>query len=152
MEKQFDIFFGNMMVVINFILILLLEYVMKTFKKTYSFNAPLDEVYEALVEPELISQWSGSEAEMDIKPNGTFSLWGGSIHGINLYITKNQIIQDWKEDIWEDYSRVTFNLSEGKNGTVLELTHDLIPPRGFASIVKGWDGYYMGPLKEFLES
>jgi activator of HSP90 ATPase len=126
---------------------------MKTFKKIYTINVPLDEVYEALVEPEIIREWSGAEAEMDIKPNGTFSLWGGSIHGVNLYITKNQIIQDWKEDIWEDYSRVTFNLTDGDRGsTKVELIHELIPTRGFKSIVKGWDEYYMGPLKELLES
>lgn len=125
---------------------------MKTFKKKYTIDVPLDEVYEALVEPELIREWSGAEAEMDIKPNGTFSLWGGSIHGVNLYITKNQIIQDWKEDIWEDYSRVIFNLSEEKGTTTIDIVHELIPPRGFKSIIKGWDEYYMGPLKAFLES
>jgi len=125
---------------------------MKTFKKVYIINVPLEEVYEALVEPEIIREWSGSEAEMDIKPNGTFSLWGGSIHGVNLYISKNQIIQDWKEDIWEDYSRVTFNLSEKNGVTSIELIHELIPIRGFKAIVKGWDEYYMGPLKELLES
>jgi activator of HSP90 ATPase len=126
--------------------------VMKTFKKSYAINAPLEDVYEALVEPEVIKEWSGAEAEMDIKPNGTFSLWGGSIHGVNLYITKNQIIQDWKEDIWEEYSRVTFNLSEKNGATTIDLIHELIPNRGFASIVKGWDEYYIGPLKELLES
>lgn len=125
---------------------------MKTFKKNYLINVPQEEVYEALVEPELISEWSGAEAEMDTKPNGTFSLWGGSIHGVNLYISKNQIIQDWKEDIWEDYSRVTFNLSEQNGKTNIELIHELIPIRGFKTIVKGWDDYYIGPLKAFLES
>ncbi len=125
---------------------------MKTFKKSYTINAPLEEVYEALVEPEIIKEWSGAEADMDIKPNGTFSLWGGSIHGVNLYITKNQIIQDWKEDIWEEYTRVTFNLSEKNGGTNVEVIHELIPDRGFVSIVKGWDDYYMGPLKQLLES
>lgn len=125
---------------------------MKTFKKSYTINAPLEEVYEALVEPEIIKEWSGAEADMDIKPNGTFSLWGGSIHGVNLYITKNQIIQDWKEDIWEEYTRVTFNLSEKDDATIVEVIHELIPDRGFVSIVKGWDDYYMGPLKQLLES
>lgn len=125
---------------------------MKTFKKEYTINVPLDEVYEALVLPELIQEWSGQHADMDIKRNGTFSLWGGSIHGVNLYVAKDQIIQDWKEDIWEDYSRVTFNLSENNGCTTIGLIHELIPPRGFKSIVKGWDEYYMTPLKDFLES
>lgn len=125
---------------------------MKTFKKSYTIHAPLDEVYEALVEPEVIREWSGAEAEMDLKPNGSFSLWGGTIHGVNLYISKNQIIQDWKEDIWEEYSRVTFNLSEKNGVTTIDLIHELIPDRGFTSIVKGWDEYYIGPLKELLES
>ncbi len=125
---------------------------MKTFKRTYTINVPLEEVYEALVEPEVIKEWSGAEADMDIKPNGAFSLWGGSIHGVNLYISKTQIIQDWKEDIWEEYSRVTFNLSEKDGVTTISLIHELIPDRGFASIVKGWDEFYMGPLKGLLES
>ena len=140
-----------MVVLVKFILILHYK-LMKTFKKIFTIDVPLDEVYEALVLPEVIKEWSGAQAEMDIKPNGTFSLWGGSIHGVNLYITKSQIIQDWKEDIWEDYSRVTFNLSEKDGVTTIGLIHELIPPRGFKAIVKGWDEYYMGPLKEFLES
>ena len=125
---------------------------MKNLTKKYQINASSEEVYKALTDPSLIEKWSGQPAEMDIKPGGKFSLWGGSIHGINKEISKNKITQDWQEKNWEKSSKVTFNIREENDTTYLELIHDEIPEDSFNSIDNGWDEYYLGPLKKMLES
>ena len=125
---------------------------MKSLTKQYQINASSEEVYKALTDPSLIEKWSGQPAEMDIKPSGKFSLWGGSIQGINKETSKNKITQDWQEKNWEKPSKVTFNIREENGTTYLELIHDEISEDSFNNIDNGWDEYYLGPLKKMLES
>lgn len=127
---------------------------MKTIKKMYLIHAGPDHVFELLTDPGKIEKWSGSPAEMDLKTESHFSLWGGSIHGINRKLTRTQIIQDWKENKWENFSQVTMNLKAEDHGTLtrLELIHENIPDGSAESINQGWDEYYFGPLIELAES
>lgn len=125
---------------------------MGTVTKTYTISATAKEVYNALVNKDLIEQWSGTEATMDIEPNGKFSLWGGSIHGVNLEVTPNKIVQDWKEEGWNEYSKCTFTITDKGDVTELYLLHENIPESSVKSIDSGWDDYYLGPIKELLEA
>ena len=63
---------------------------MPVIQKTYEMNASPEEVFDALVNPELIQIWSGDEAQMNGKVGGTFSLWGGQMYGVNLEVVKNK--------------------------------------------------------------
>jgi activator of HSP90 ATPase len=88
---------------------------------------------------------------MSTTAGSKFSLWDGSIHGVNKEISPTRIVQDWQEDNWEIPSSVTFHISPKGTKTVLELRHEGIPDKSFKSISSGWDVYYIGPLKELLE-
>ncbi|MEM8896038.1 MAG: SRPBCC domain-containing protein, partial [Bacteroidota bacterium] len=68
---------------------------MATVEKKYTISASVSEVYNALTKEDLIEHWSGSPAIMDLETDGEFSLWGGSIHGINKEISQNKIVQLW---------------------------------------------------------
>lgn len=119
--------------------------------KEYTISAPLERVFVALTSHVEVEQWSGSEAIMDTSPNGEFSLWGGSIHGINVQITKHRIEQKWKEEKWVSFSKVVFELKEYEEGTKLKLLHEDIPEDSLNDIDQGWDDYYLGPLKYHVE-
>jgi len=127
---------------------------MGTVNKKYIIRAKPDRVFDYLTHPLKIERWSGSSAEMDVKEGSTFSLWEGSIHGINRKISRSQIVQDWKEKTWKDYSRVTMNLTAGdkKEITELELIHENIPEASVDSINQGWDEYYFNPLIDLVEN
>ncbi len=125
---------------------------MKTIIKNYSISAKPEKVIKLLTEPHEIEKWTGSPAKMDVKTDGYFSLWDGSIHGINREITKNQIIQDWKERNWENYSKVTMNIESKGEKTEIELIHENIPDDSADSIYSGWDEFYFGPLIELAET
>jgi uncharacterized protein YndB with AHSA1/START domain len=125
---------------------------MKTIKQKYIIKAPVERVWQALVDPKIISKWGGGPAKMDDKVGTEFKLWGGDIHGKNLKVVKNkELVQDWYSEDWEKPSKATFKLSATKIGTVLELIHENVPPGDVADIADGWKEYYLGPLKDFLE-
>lgn len=129
---------------------------MKTIKQTYIIKTTLEDVWKALVDPKLIESWGGGPAKMDDKPGNKFSLWGGGIWGRNLeVVTNKKLVQDWysdEENKWEQPSKVTFTLQAEKNGVKLELIHENIPDENAEDIDEGWKDYYLGPLKNYLES
>jgi len=109
------------------------------------------EVYEALTNKDTMKIWSGDDVINENKEGGTFSLWGGSIHGVNTKLSPSQILQDWKEESWETYSKVAFNISSEGVATRLELVHEEVPDASYEDIDSGWDNYYFEPIKKLLE-
>ena len=98
----------------------------------------------------LLEIWTGESAEMQPIPGTEFSLWGGSVTGINLEIEENKkIVQQWffGED---EESIVTIKIHAHKKGTSLELLHTNIPDDAFENISDGWDEDYFGALNELF--
>lgn len=125
---------------------------MKHITQTYHIKAPIKNVWQALVDPKIISAWGGGPAKISEKI-GSFSLWGGDIHGKNVRVVKEkELVQEWYGGDWEEASVVTFTLSEKKGTTTVKLTHKNIPDDEAKDIRAGWKEYYMGPLKKLLES
>lgn len=127
---------------------------MKHIKKIYVINSPVEKVWEALVNPEIIEKWGGGPAKMKDLLGFKFSLWGGDIHGKNIKVVKNKtLVQEWFSGEWDKPSIATFNLeSVGEKKTKLELFHVDVPDTESDSIDDGWDEYYLGPLKNLLEN
>lgn len=126
--------------------------VMQSFHKLYEIEAPVDEVWKALVDPEYIEKWGAGPAIMDEHIGTKFELWGGDIHGANIEVIKGEkLVQEWYGGDWAEASRVTFSITGGNGTTKIELQHDNIPDSDFKEISKGWDEHYLGPISEFLE-
>ena len=126
---------------------------MKVVKQTYEINAPVDKVWDALINPNQIEKWGGGPAEMNDQEGSEFKLWGGDIYGKNIKVIKNKmLVQEWIEGDWDKPSIVTFNLSESDGKTTVELVHTDIPDNQAKDIEEGWRDYYMIPLKELVES
>ncbi len=125
---------------------------MPTIEKTYEMNATPEEVFNALINPDLIQTWSGDEAKMNAKVGGTFSLWGGQMFGINLEIVKNKrLVQQWSYSNWKEPSKVTFTIKVVEKKTIINLLHEDVPEKSVNSISDGWDAYYLGAMKEMFE-
>ena len=128
---------------------------MKVIKQTYLINAPVEEVWKALVDLKFIDGWGGGPAKMDGKSGTKFSLWGGEIFGENKKVIEHKLlVQDWfsKEEKREKPTKVTFNLAFQNGKTELELIHEDVPEKDEQNISDGWKDYYLGPLKDYLES
>ena len=124
----------------------------KMIKKEYTINAKANAVFAALTTKSSVEKWTGTSAEMSDKEGSEFSLWDGSIIGQNVEVSPSRIIQKWKESSWEKHSDVVFKIREYGESTKLILEHDNIPEASLQSIDNGWDEYYLGPLKSYVES
>jgi len=125
---------------------------MKTIKQSYSINASVENVWQALVDPKIIDKWGGSPAQMNDKVGTKFTLWGGDIYGKNIKVSQNkELVQEWFGGKWEKPSKVTFTLKEKGGKTEVNLLHEDVPDEEANDIDDGWKTYYLGPLKELLE-
>ena len=125
---------------------------MPLIQQTYEINATPEEVFDALVNPEIIQDWSGDEAKMSDEVGAKFSLWGGQMFGTNLEVIKNKkLVQEWCYDQWENPSKVTFTIKVIEKKTIVELLHEDVPEKSVTSITEGWDIYYLGAIKEMFE-
>ena len=126
---------------------------MKTIHKKYEIKTPLKKVWQCLIDPKEIEAWGGGpNVKMDDKIGTKFSLWGGDIHGTNTKVTaQKELVQDWYGGDWPKASVVTFRLSQKGTTTVLELIHEGVPEDQVKDFDDGWDDYYVGPMKEYLE-
>ncbi|HEX8516125.1 MAG TPA: SRPBCC domain-containing protein [Bacteroidia bacterium] len=125
---------------------------MPTIEQKYEMSATPEEVFEALVNPDVIQTWSGDEAKMGSNPGDTFSLWGGQMFGKNLEIVPNKrIVQEWSYDQWDAPSKVTLNLKAKGKKTIVELLHEDVPEKSMRTITESWNSYYFGAMQEMFE-
>jgi activator of HSP90 ATPase len=125
---------------------------MKDYKKYYLISAPPEDVYLALTFAPTIQLWTGDKVEMNAEPDTEFSLWDGSIIGMNLeFETNKKIVQEWYFGDQTEKSIVTIKLHPDPKGTSVELRHTNIPDLEYNDIVEGWDTVYFGSLQEFYE-
>ena len=124
---------------------------MKSIKRYYTLKADPKDVYNALTNQRMLEIWTGEDAQMEPEPNTEFSLWEGSISGVNLEFEENKkIVQQWFFEGQEEKSIVTIILHPDKKGTSLQLEHTNIPDEAFENISDGWDEDYFGALKELF--
>lgn len=126
---------------------------MKDYKKYYIIPATPEELYLALTNPFTIELWTGDPAIMSTEPNSEFSIFDGSIEGMNLEFEENKkIVQEWYFGEEEEVqSIVTIKLHPHKDGTSVELKHINIPDEAYEDMVEGWNDVYFQALLNFFE-
>jgi activator of HSP90 ATPase len=110
-------------------------------------------IYEALLDSKQFATFSGLAADIDRKPGGAFTMFGGLIEGRNVELTPNAcIVQAWRPSHWEPsvYSIVRFDFKAQDAGTLVVLDHKGFPAGDYDSLYAGWTGHYFEPLKKFL--
>ncbi len=121
-------------------------------KQSYHIHATPEQVWQALVDPKIIEQWSGSPAVMDDQVGTKFSLWDGDMYGTNTeVIAHKKLAQDWYGGKWDKPSKVTFTLRMGDHGVDLELIHTNLPDGTQDDFAAGWKDYYLGEIQQMLE-
>jgi uncharacterized protein YndB with AHSA1/START domain len=120
--------------------------------KSYVIAASPSEVWRALTEAESIEGWGGGPAVMRSEAGSPFSLWGGDIWGTNVQVVPERcLVQEWYGGEWPAPSIVTFTLTPERGGTLVELLHRRVPDDEAVEFEAGWDDYYLGAIKEYLE-
>jgi activator of HSP90 ATPase len=110
-------------------------------------------IYEVLLDAKQFKAFTGAPAEIDPKPGGAFSMFGGQIVGRNVELVPNQrIVQAWRPTHWDPgvYSIVEFELKPQGSGTVVALDHKGFPEGDFDHLEWGWRTHYWEPLKKYF--
>ncbi len=123
---------------------------MKTLVKKYVFNVPAGVVFQCLTDPGRLEEFTDDIAEFNPVAGGKFSLWNENVIGRVIEITPNKILMDWKEETWDNYTRVSIKLTEENGKTHLDLIHKDIDNELFSSIQELWDESFFAPLAEFI--
>lgn len=90
---------------------------------------------------------------MDDKVGTMFSLWGGDVFGTNIEVEPlKKLVQEWIEGKWDQPSKVTFTLTSQDNQTIVNLEHIDVPDDAARDIEDGWNRYYLGEIKKYLET
>ncbi len=127
---------------------------MQSFKKYFKIAAEPADVYNALTNKTMIEIWTGEDAVMDETAGSEFSLWDGSISGINLEFEKDRkIVQEWffGEEDEDKKSIVTIKLHPDKKGTIMEVVQTNIPDEAYENIANGWEEDYFDALNQLFE-
>ena len=118
------------------------------------YKASPQRVYDVLLSSKDFSKFSGAAAEIDPKPGGTFSMFGGLVVGRNVELVPNQrIVQAWRlsQEFPEGtYSLVKFELKAVDSQTRVILDHTGFPEGHFDHLYEGWNSHYWEPLRKFL--
>jgi len=110
-------------------------------------------IYEILLDSKRFTAFSGMPAEIDSKPGGAFSLFGGLIVGRTVELLPNvRIVQAWRPTHWDPgvYSLVRFELIPQGAGTKVVLDHTGFPEGEFDHLEAGWKSHYWEPLLKYL--
>jgi len=125
-----------------------------TIKQKVVIAAMPEDVYDAFIDADKHSAFTGSKATCDPKVGGKFTAWDGYISGKNLELEKGKrIVQEWKTTEWpEGYSpsRFELTLKKIKDGTEVSMVHSNVPVRQADDIKQGWIDFYWNPLKKYL--
>jgi activator of HSP90 ATPase len=127
---------------------------MKTYKKYFKITAAPADVYNALISKTMIEIWTGEDAEMEETVGSEFSLWEGSICGVNLEFEKDfKIVQEWYfgEEDEDKKSIVTIKLHPEKKSTSMEIVQTNIPDEAYRNIAEGWEEDYFNGLNQLFE-
>src|SRR5579863_2891526 len=109
------------------------------------FKATPQRVYSALLEPRQFAAFSGMAAEIDAKPGGAFSLFGGMIVGRNVEFVENRrIVQAWRPASWDAgiYSVAHFEIKPRGSESSLVFDQTGFPAGLHDHLDAGWIGHY----------
>ena len=122
-----------------------------------TFKASPHDVYEALMDAEKHSQFTGAEASVSREIGSAFSAYDGALSGTILELVPDvKIVQSWRasDEGWTPghYSTATFSLEAVDGGTQLTFVQTGVPEQSFEDISQGWRDYYWDKMKQMLES
>ena len=119
-------------------------------------GSPAD-VFDAFVNPQIHSAFTGAAATGSARSGGKFTAWDGYISGVNREVVKGKrLVQDWRTTEWPTDappSRVEFSFKAAKGGgTEVRLVHSNVPAEQADSYRQGWIDYYWDPLKTYFST
>lgn len=130
----------------------------ESFELHITLGTPPDQLFEAWLDDEEHSAFTGGEAKIDPEVGGSYTAWDGYIEGRTLVKEPpRRIVQTWRtSDFAEDDADSELELlfeDDGLGGTKLTLRHHGLPEGEAARYEQGWrDSYFAGMVEYFSDT
>ena len=129
---------------------------MDSFELTCVFPVSASSLYDAWLDSEKHSLFTGGMAAVEAKVDSYFTAWDGYITGkiIELEPSK-RILQSWRTTEFppdDENSLLELILEDTDDGCSLTLRHSNIPDGQGIQYERGWDTHYFIPMKEYFSS
>ena len=115
-----------------------------------------ERLYHAWLDSQEHSAFTGSTAEIDPTPGGSFTAWDGYIEGRTLELEPyRRIVQAWRTTEFpagSPDSRLEIQIDAVEGGTQITLIHSQIPDGQGTQYAQGWEDYYFKPMREYFSS
>lgn len=121
-----------------------------TLKLEPVFSAPAQQLYDALLKPEMVSAWSRSKAEISPSAPSKYSLFGGNVSGeVKKLVPGRSISQTWRLKDWKagHYANMDIELVQGSGETVMKVNWTGIPVGQEEVVRANFEEYYVRSIK-----
>ncbi|KAM9983875.1 hypothetical protein ACTFIY_000612 [Dictyostelium cf. discoideum] len=123
----------------------------KTLKLKEEFQCSPMDAYDVFVNINKLRAFTQSDCTFENEEGGKFSLYGGSIQGVNKTLSPgSKIVQTWRLDNWskgvESQVTITFSV-DGKPLTNVEIVQTGIPIDEFEKTEEGWKRNILDRIK-----
>ena len=126
----------------------------KTIHQEVVFNASAERIFQAITDSKQFSEVTGgAPTEISPESGGTFSCFGGMIHGRHIELVPGvRIVQAWRVANWTEgvYSIAKFELKEQDSKTLLVFDQIGFPEAEGEHLAIGWGENYWTPLEKYL--
>ena len=111
-------------------------------------------IYDAWLDGEKHTAFTGSKALIDGRVGGKFTAHDGYISGTTISVEPfGRIVQTWRTTEFPTDapdSEIEVILEESPQGTKITIVHTDIPDGQGESYRQGWIDYYLAPLKKYF--
>jgi len=114
------------------------------------FNAAPEQLYQALLTPQLVAAWSRSPPNVEPKVGGKFSLFGGNVTGKFVELDENKRIKmEWRLRDWKSghFAVLTHSFVVQDGETVMHTVWEGIPVGEEEQVEQNFNEYYVKPIK-----
>jgi activator of HSP90 ATPase len=126
----------------------------KTIRQKEFFHVKPVEIYDAFLNEQKHTAFTGAKATCDRRVGGKFTAWDGYIVGKNVTLENGRrIVQEWKTSEWpEGYppSLLEFTFKPKGDGTEIQMVQLNVPAVQAENYKKGWVENYWTPLKKYF--
>jgi activator of HSP90 ATPase len=128
--------------------------VSESFQVSAVFAVSAERLYHAWLDSDEHSHFTGSPAEIEPTPGGSFCAWDGYINGTNLELEPHRrIVQAWRTTDFPPGcpdSRLEVLFKPVGHGTEMTLIHSGLPDGQGKGYEQGWMDYYFTPMQEYF--
>ena len=119
------------------------------------FSVSPQSVYEAWLDSDEHSAFTGSSASVEGRVGGEMTAWDGYISGVILELEPyDRIVQSWRTTEFpegSEDSRLEILLVAVEGGMSITLLHSDIPDGQGEMYNEGWEDYYFRPMRAYFE-